>query len=182
VKTALLQGKRVEAYVKETRPLYQGRITARQLAQAGARVYLIADSAAGYYMSKVEALMLGADAIALDGSVVNKVGTYLASLAAREAGVPVYVAAESYKIDLKSGNAASIPIEMRSVDEVVDRKYLRENPGIEVLNPAFDVTPPNLVTKIIMEVGILSHPLGVSIKRVLEELMTEKKSAPEESG
>lgn len=164
------RGRVMLAYVKETRPRYQGRITARQLSELGVKVHLIVDSAALYYMDRVDAVLVGADAIALDGSVVNKIGTCFTAMAAVKTGKPVFVAAETYKIALKAKTGSSIPIEMRSPLEVVSNNFVRKYRGIEILNPSFDITEPAMITNIVTEAGILSPPFSHSIRKVVSEL------------
>jgi len=167
---AYRQGKTISAFVKETRPRYQGLITARQLSELGVKVHLIVDSAALYYMKNVDALLVGADAIALDGSVANKIGTSLTAMAAVKMNKPVYVAAETYKIALKAVTGSNIPIEMRSPLEVVSEDFIRKSQNIEVLNPSFDVTDPDMITNIVTEVGILSPPFSTSIRKIISKL------------
>ncbi|MBO3802531.1 MAG: ribose 1,5-bisphosphate isomerase [Candidatus Brockarchaeota archaeon] len=164
------QGKFISAFVKETRPRYQGHITARQLSELGVKVNLIVDSAALYYMDRVDAVLVGADAIAMDGSVANKIGTRLTALAAAKMGKPVHVAAETYKIALKAKTGSSIPIEMRSPLEVVPEEFVRENRGIEILNPSFDVTEPEMISDIVTEAGVLSPPFSASIMEAVSRL------------
>jgi len=170
VKEAIGDGKRITAYVKETRPRYQGLITAKMLADLGAKVILIVDSAASNYMDRVDAVLIGADAIALDGSVVNKIGTHMTAMAAVERHKPVFIAAETYKIALKSATSSAIPIEMRDPLEVVTEEFLKCNPSIQVLNPSFDAADPGTISKIITEVGILDPPFPSSIRRVTSML------------
>jgi len=170
VKEATKEGKRITAYVKETRPRYQGLITAKMLADLGAKVLLIVDSAASYYMDRVDAVLIGADAIALDGSVINKIGTHMTALAASEKNKPVFVAAETYKISLKSDTSSAIPIEIREPLEIVTDEFLEHNPSVQVLNPSFDAADPRTISKIITEVGILEPPFSSSIKRIISGL------------
>lgn len=170
VKEATEEGKRITAYVKETRPRYQGLITAKMLADLGAKVILIVDSAASNYMDHVDAVLIGADAIALDGSVVNKIGTHMTAMAAVERNKPVFIAAETYKIALKSYTSSAIPIEMRDPLEIVTEEFLKRNPSVQVLNPSFDAADPSTISKIITEVGILDPPFPSSIKRVISML------------
>jgi ribose 1,5-bisphosphate isomerase len=170
ISEALKQGKVITAFVKETRPLYQGYMTAKMLADLGIGVHLIVDSAAAHYMDRVDAVLIGADAIALDGSIVNKVGTRMTAIAAKDEDKPVYVAAETYKIALRSDSGERIPIEMRDPLEVVSEEFTRQNPGIRVLNPSFDVTDPGLVSKITTEVEVLERPFSSGIRRLISNL------------
>jgi len=170
VKEATKEGKEITAYVKETRPRFQGLITAKMLADFGTKVIMIVDSAASYYMDRVDAVLIGADAIALDGSVVNKIGTHMTAMAAVERHKPVFVAAETYKIALRSDTSSAIPIEMRDPLEIVTEEFLKRNPSVQVLNPSFDVADPSTVSKIITEVGILDPPFSSSIRRIISML------------
>jgi methylthioribose-1-phosphate isomerase len=150
-----------QVWVDETRPLLQGaRLTAWELERAGIPFRLIADSAAGAVMARglVDRVVVGADRIAANGDVANKVGTYpLAVLAARH-GVPFYVAAPVSTIDPDTPSGARIPIEERDPREL--------GSGQDAFNPAFDVTPAELVTGIITEAGVLEPPYEESIARV----------------
>jgi methylthioribose-1-phosphate isomerase len=139
----------VHVWVSETRPRNQGLLTAWELAHAGIPHTLIADNAAGLLMmqGKVDLVIVGADRIAANGDTANKVGTYLKALAAREHGVPFYVAAPVSTIDLGCANGTAIPIEERDGAEV-------SRDGTPVANPAFDVTPAQLIAGIITEHGI----------------------------
>ncbi|MEO8410227.1 MAG: S-methyl-5-thioribose-1-phosphate isomerase [Propionivibrio sp.] len=155
----------VHVWVSETRPRNQGLLTAWELAQHGVPHTLIADNAAGLLLAQgeVDAVIVGADRIAANGDVANKVGTYLKALAAHEAGVPFYVAAPRSTIDFACISGAAIPIEERDGDELrlvagIDdagrSATLRQLPATQaVANPAFDVTPARLVTAIITEAG-----------------------------
>ena len=162
---AKLTGWDVRVWVSETRPSNQGLLTAWELKQHGVPHTLIADNAAGLLLSRgnVDAVIVGADRIAANGDVANKVGTYLKALAAREAGVPFYVAAPRSTIDFACPDGNAIPIEERNGDELrvvpgVDTSgqpgSIRQFPADEaVANPAFDVTPARLVRAIITERG-----------------------------
>jgi len=155
----------VQVWVSETRPRNQGLLTAWELKQHGVPHTLIADNAAGFLLARgeVDAVIVGADRIAANGDVANKVGTYLKALAAREAGVPFYVAAPRSTIDFSCASGDGIPIEERDGDEVrlikgVDAQgqasEIRLIPEDEaVCNPAFDITPARLVTAIVTERG-----------------------------
>ena len=155
------QGRLAEVWVDETRPLLQGaRLTAWELGRAGIPFRVIADSAAGGLMSRglVDRVVVGADRIAANGDVANKVGTYpLAVLAARH-GVPVYVAAPLSTIDPTTPSGDGIPIEERDPSELASES--------SAFNPAFDVTPAELVTAIFTEAGVLEPPYQHSIARV----------------
>ncbi|HEX6652762.1 MAG TPA: S-methyl-5-thioribose-1-phosphate isomerase, partial [Thermoleophilaceae bacterium] len=162
LRVAWEQGRLSEVWVDETRPLLQGaRLTAWELRQAGIPHRVVADSAAGSLMAqgRVDRVIVGADRIAANGDVANKVGTYpLAVLADRHA-VPFYVAAPLSTIDAATPDGASIPIEERDPAEVVAAG--------DAFNPAFDVTPAELVTAIVTEAGVLEPPYGESIAGAL---------------
>ncbi len=156
----------IHVLASETRPRNQGLLTAWELAEAGVAHTVCVDNAAGYLMARggVDAVIVGADRIAANGDVVNKVGTYLKALAAADNGIPFYVAAPSSTIDWNCANGAMIPIEERGADEVrlvrgidahgqTGRIELMKS-TTAVSNPAFDVTPARLVTGIICERGI----------------------------
>ncbi|MBA7507534.1 Methylthioribose-1-phosphate isomerase [subsurface metagenome] len=162
IKTAKEQGKRVSVIVTETRPLLQGaRLTTWELKQEGIPVTLITDSMAGYFMhqNKIDCVIVGADRIAANGDVANKIGTYTLAVLAKENDIPFYVAAPTSTIDLSLPSGAEIPIEERDPDEVTHIQGIRIAPGeIDVANPAFDVTPHNYITTIITEKGIIKEP------------------------
>jgi ribose 1,5-bisphosphate isomerase len=153
VERAVEQGKHVEAYVKETRPRNQGHITARQLRDLGVPVTLIVDNAAHRYLDEVDHLLVGADSIAADGSVVNKIGTSGLAVSARENDVPIVVAAQTIKLHPGTMTGHTVEIEMRDESEVIDEETREELGDVDVLNPAFDVTPPRHVDAIVTESG-----------------------------
>ena len=153
VYAAAAQGKIERVYADETRPAGQGaRLTVWELAHAGIPVTLICDNMAAGLMAQgnVDAVIVGADRIAANGDVANKIGTYGVAVLAREHGIPFYVAAPESTIDMHIETGAGIPIEQRAADEVL----VRPIEGVDVWNPAFDVTPAHLVTRIITEKGI----------------------------
>ena len=155
VYAAAQQGKIARVYADETRPLGQGaRLTSWELAQAGVPVTLICDNMAASLMAagKVDAVVVGADRITRNGDVANKIGTYGVAVLARHHGIPFYVAAPSSTVDLSLKEGSQIPIEQRGADEVLPRPI----PGVQVWNPAFDVTPAELVTAIITERGVFA--------------------------
>jgi len=164
-------GKKITAYADETRPLLQGaRLTAWELVQAGIPTTVICDNMAAVVLrdKKIDAVIVGADRIARNGDVANKIGTYGLSVLAREHGVPFYVAAPASTFDLTLASGAGIPIEERPADEVAKPFGCVTVPeGAEVYNPAFDVTPAANVTAIITERGVLRPPLAESIEKVL---------------
>ena len=158
------QGKRFKVYADETRPLLQGaRLTAWELKQAGIDVVVICDNTAGWLMKqgKIDAVITGADRIAANGDAANKIGTYSLSILAREHGIPFYIAAPSSTFDLSIKSGAEIPIEQRAADEVVHlwRTNTQIVPdGVNVYNPAFDVTEVKNITAIITEKGVIENP------------------------
>ena len=162
IRSAIARGLHIEVYVTETRPVLQGaRLTAFELLMDRIPFKLITDNAVGFLMSRglIDKVVVGADRIALNGDVINKIGTYGLAVLASHHAVPFYVAAPMSTIDpnLKCGDNA--PIEFRSEEEVVKIHGHRIAPeGVEALNPAFDVTPSKLVTAIITEVGVFKIP------------------------
>ena len=155
---AFEQGKVKQVFATETRPLCQGaRLTTWELKQAGIPFKLITDSMAGYVMSQglIDAVIVGADRIAANGDTANKIGTYTLAVLAKENGIPFYVAAPTTTIDKSIATGAEIVIEERSPDEVTCIGGVRVAPeGVEVINPAFDVTPTRYITVIVTEEGI----------------------------
>lgn len=155
LKQAYNEGKRFKVYVTETRPLYQGKLTAKQLGEAGIKTILIIDSAARYFMNKVDKVLVGADAVAVNGAVINKIGTSMIALAAYEAGTQFLVAAETYKFSPETVIGEIIHIEERSWKEIISSEELENILNCEVRNPAFDVTPPEYIDAIITEEGVI---------------------------
>lgn len=168
--TAYRMGKRFEVLATETRPRFQGRITASLLAKKGLEVSLMPDSAARAYMKGVDAVLVGADAIAANGAVINKIGTSQIALAAHERRARFYVATETYKLSPSTMTGELVEIEHRSPYEIVPRAWLQANPKVRVMNPAFDVTPPEYVDLIITERGVFP-PQGVIL--LMKELYDE---------
>jgi methylthioribose-1-phosphate isomerase len=166
------KGKRISVIANETRPYLQGaRLTAWELVQEGIPCTLITDSMAGHLMSKgeVDVIVVGADRIALNGDVANKIGTYTLAVLAKRHGIPFYVAAPLSSFDAKIADGSQITIEERPAAEVTGYRETRWAPeGVCVRNPAFDVTPAELVTGIICEKGIASPPYGESIAALLK--------------
>jgi methylthioribose-1-phosphate isomerase len=167
VRSAQAAGKRVSVIANETRPYLQGaRLTAWELREEGIPVTLIADVAAGHLMSRgeVDLVLVGADRIAANGDVANKVGTYTLAVLAQRHGLPFYVAAPRSTFDLSLAEGASIPIEERAAEEITGFRNLRWAPqGVAVRNPAFDITPAPLVSAIVCELGVIEHPTASSI-------------------
>ena len=171
VRVAFEQGRLAHCYATETRPLLQGaRLTAWELRNAGIPASLLPDTAAAALIAngKVAAVITGADRIAMNGDSANKVGTYgLAAVAARH-GVPFYIAAPRTTIDPGCPNASAIPIEFRDAAEVGGFGGQRWSPdGLGAYNPAFDVTPSELIAGIITEAGVAFPPLGASLPAIL---------------
>lgn len=158
--TAHREGRRLQVVVPETRPLLQGsRLTAWELARSGVPATVITDGMVASRLSRgdVSLVLVGADRIAANGDVVNKIGTYGLALAARAHGIPFYVAAPSSTLDLATPSGARVPIEERSPDEVTGWQGHRAAPaGVSVWNPAFDVTPAELVTAVITDRGVFA--------------------------
>jgi ribose 1,5-bisphosphate isomerase len=152
IKTAFKQGKNLEVFVTEARPMRQGLISIRKLSEAGIPTTLIIDSAARYFMRDVNKVIVGADSIAANGAVINKIGTAPLALAAHEARVLFFVAAESYKFHPGTLVGGLVEIEEREPKEVVDPKRF---PRVKIRNPVFDVTPPEYIDLIITELGII---------------------------
>ena len=155
-------GRRVAVWADETRPLLQGsRLTAWELARAGVPVTVVTDGMAAPLLraGRIDAVLVGADRIAANGDVANKIGTYGVALAARAAGVPFYVLAPSSTLDPACPDGAAIPIEERDPDEVRAPLGTPAAPdGVAVWNPAFDVTPAELVTAIVTDRGVFRPP------------------------
>jgi methylthioribose-1-phosphate isomerase len=153
-------GRRISVVADETRPLLQGsRLTAWELARAGVPVTVIADGMAASRLRRgdITCVLVGADRIAANGDVANKIGTYGVALAARANGVPFYVAAPSSTVDLATPDGGAIPIEERAAEEIAALGGRRTVPdGVQVWNPAFDVTPAGLVTAIITDRGVFA--------------------------
>jgi ribose 1,5-bisphosphate isomerase len=167
MKTAWNQGTRFKVYATETRPRFQGHLTARELAGAGIPVTMILDDAVRYFMQDVDKVLIGADAITANGALVNKIGTSVVALAAHEAKVRVFVAAETYKFSPETMIGELVKIEERDPGEMVSQSALKEIGPISVRNPSFDVTPPEYIDLIITERGIIP-PLGAIL--ILEEV------------
>lgn len=158
-------------FVDETRPLLQGaRLTAWELKQEGIPACLLCDSSAAWIMKTrgVKAVVVGADRVAANGDVANKVGTYSVAIAAKRHGIPFIVAAPTTTLDSSVPSGGSIPIEERSPDEVTGFGGLRWAPeGVDAVNPAFDVTPAELVSAIVTDVGVLRGPYEGKISKAL---------------
>ncbi|MEM0099492.1 MAG: ribose 1,5-bisphosphate isomerase [Desulfurococcaceae archaeon] len=160
---AYREGRVIKVYNTETRPFLQGRITFAHLRKYGVPVVQIPDSAVRYIMNEVDYVVVGADTVTSNGAVVNKIGTSQVALAAKESRVRVYVAAESYKFSPLTLVGELVKIEFRDPEEVVSREWLSKHPGVQVLNPVFDVTPPEYIDAIITEYGILPPQAAILI-------------------
>jgi len=166
-------GKKFRVYADETRPLLQGaRLTAWELKQAGIDVTVICDNMSAYLMKqgRVDTVITGADRIAANGDAANKIGTYSLSILAREHGIPFYIAVPSSTFDLSIKSGAEIPIEQRPADEVAffgDRRTVPE--GVDIYNPAFDITEAQDIAAIITERGVIEKPNADSISGHLSD-------------
>jgi len=171
VRSALAAGKRVSVIANETRPYLQGaRLTAWECVQEGIPCTLIADNMAGHLMSRgeVDLVLVGADRIAANGDVANKIGTYPLAVLARRHGLPFYVAAPLSTFDARIADGSKIPIEERAPEEVTGYRGARWAPeGVAVRNPAFDVTPAELVSGIVCEKGVVREPNRERLKALL---------------
>jgi methylthioribose-1-phosphate isomerase len=168
VRSAARAGKLRMVYADETRPFLQGaRLTAWELLQDGIATTLITDNMAGHLMARgeIDAVVVGADRIAANGDVANKIGTYSVAVLAHAHGIPFYVAAPVSTFDLATADGSGIPIEERAPDEVTHLAGRRVAPeGVLVRNPAFDVTPSRYVSAIVCERGVARAPYGDSLR------------------
>lgn len=175
VRAACEQGKRVHVLVDETRPLLQGaRLTAWELQQAGIPYTLIADNAAGHFLrsGRVDLVLVGADRVAANGDVANKIGTYKLAVVAKENGVPFYSCVPTSTIDLATPSGDDIPIEERPADEITALTFKGQPiapPGAPVANPAFDITPHRYITGIITEHGVARPPFEQSLAHLVDQ-------------
>jgi methylthioribose-1-phosphate isomerase len=167
IRAAIEQGKAVQVFADETRPFLQGsRLTAWEMEKEAIPCTLITDNMSGHFMraGRIHAVVVGADRIARNGDVANKIGTYMVAVLARENQIPFYVAAPLSTIDLNTPTGEDIPIEQRGIEEVTDINGKRVAPAaVGVENPAFDVTPNRLVTAIITEAGVARAPFEDSL-------------------
>jgi methylthioribose-1-phosphate isomerase len=172
IRAAVSAGKQIDVFADETRPFLQGaRLTAWELGQDGIPTTLITDNMAGHFLrsGRIGCVVVGADRIAANGDVANKIGTYSVAVLAKENGIPFYVAApvSTFDVTLKSGD--EIPIEQRAAVEVTEVFGVPVAPvGMRVENPAFDVTPAKYVTAIITERGVARAPFSESLKRLAD--------------
>jgi methylthioribose-1-phosphate isomerase len=176
--TACEQGKRIKVYVTETRPLLQGaRLTTWELLQRGIDTVLITDNMSAFVMKRglIDCVIVGADRIALNGDTANKIGTYNLAIISKFHNIPFYVAAPSSSIDFNIRTGDEIPIEERGKDEIIKgfgRSIAPEN--VNVYSPAFDITPGNLITAIITEVGVMYPPFEDKIRELKSKILSER--------
>ncbi len=173
IRAAVEMGKEIQVFADETRPFLQGaRLTAWELVSEGIPVTLITDNMAGHFMQrgKIDAVVVGADRIAANGDVANKIGTYSVAVLAKENGIPFYVAAPTSTIDLSISSGEQIVIEERDPKEVLYIAGHRVAPeGVKAANPAFDVTPHRYVAAIITENGVAREPYGEALRLVCSD-------------
>lgn len=173
IRAAHEQGKELHVLVDETRPRLQGaRLTTWELQQLKIPFTLIADNAAGHFIrrGRVDMVLVGADRVAANGDVANKIGTYKLALAAHDNGVPFYPCVPTSTVDLSLSSGDDIPIEERPTEEITEVTYQGQSivpEGIDVANPAFDVTPHRYVTGIVTENGIAYPPFTLSLERMV---------------
>ncbi len=173
IRAAVQQGKKIDVFADETRPFLQGaRLTAWELQRDGIETTLITDNMAGHFLKsgRIGCVVVGADRIAANGDVANKVGTYGVAVLAKENNVPFYVAAPISTLDLTLRSGDLIPIEERSAREVTHVQGVHVAPdGIKVANPAFDVTPNRYVSAIITERGVARAPYETSLEALMNQ-------------
>ncbi len=173
IRAAVEQGKQVEVFADETRPYLQGsRLTTFELMQDNIPVTLITDSMAGFLMSrgKVDLIVVGADRVTRNGDVANKIGTYTLAVLAKEHNIPFYVACPISTLDVSLSSGEEIPIEERAAEEVTHVGGTRLAPeAVRVWNPAFDVTPHQLVTALITEKGVIYPPYSDKLIKLISE-------------
>ncbi len=174
IRAAVSAGKNIDVFADETRPFLQGsRLTAWELQQDGIKTTLITDNMAGHFLhsGRIGCVIVGADRIAANGDVANKIGTYSVAVLAKENGVPFYVAAPISTLDLTLAAGDKIPIEQRAASEVTEVFGVAIAPeNIRVENPAFDVTPARYVSAIITERGIARPPYEASLRALVSEV------------
>ncbi|HEY1731125.1 MAG TPA: S-methyl-5-thioribose-1-phosphate isomerase [Terriglobales bacterium] len=176
IRAAVDSGKQLQVFADETRPFLQGsRLTAWELMKDGIPTTVISDNMAGAMMhqGKINAVIVGADRIAANGDVANKIGTYTVAVLAKEHGIPFYVAAPFSTVDLETPDGSLIPIEQRSAAEVTHFFGKQITPdGVQIENPAFDVTPHRYVSAIITERGVVRAPYAESLRQLAEAGVT----------
>lgn len=173
IRSAVASGKRISVIADETRPFLQGaRLTAWEMVQEKIPVTLITDNMAGHMMAhgEVDAVIVGTDRVAANGDVANKIGTYMVAVLAHRHGIPFYVACPLSTIDMKIARGEDIPIEERSPLEVTGYRDCQwAAAGVTVRNPSFDVTPAELVTALITEKGVVSHPNEDKLRQLFSD-------------
>lgn len=178
IRAAVERGAKIDVLADETRPYLQGaRLTAWELLHDGIKTSVLCDNMSGALMrqGRIQAVIVGADRIAANGDVANKIGTYSVAVLAKEHGIPFYVAAPWSTIDLATATGDEIPIEQRDAREVTHSNGKQMTPdGCGIENPAFDVTPAKYVTAIITEKGVLRAPYPDSMRAMMEEEETAK--------
>ena len=181
IQAAVHAGREVHVFVDETRPYLQGaRLTAWELAQAGVPHTVITDSAAGWVLSTrtIDAVLVGADRVAANGDAANKIGTYPLAVLARRHGVPFFVCAPMSSVDVTTPDGTAIQIELRPGEEITTiRGRMITPPGTTVLNPAFDVTPSELITAIVTDVGVLRPPFEAALAEAVAAVADRKAAA-----
>ena len=174
IRTAHEQGKRIHVLVDETRPRLQGaRLTASELEQYGIPYEIISDNMSGYFLKagKAQKVFFGADRVAANGDVANKIGTYMLSLAANDNNVPAYAVVPTSTVDLSLAHGGLIPIEERNTAEVLGIQFQGEPvapKNAKARNPAFDVTPNRLLSGIVTENGVVYPPFDMNLKKVVK--------------
>ncbi len=173
IRAAVEEGKKIQVFACETRPYLQGaRLTAWELLRDNIPVTLVTDSMSGYFMKTgvIKKVIVGADRIAANGDVANKIGTYTHAVLAKEHGIPFYVAATVSTLDPDTKNGNDIPIEERSIQEVAFFMNEQIAPeGISIRNPAFDITPAKYISAIITEKGVIEIPASVGMGKLLKQ-------------
>ena len=177
IRTAIERGHKIDVFADETRPFLQGaRLTAWELMKDNIPTTVLCDNMAAALMrqGRIQAVIVGADRIAANGDVANKIGTYGVSILAKEHNIPFYVAAPWSTLDLASAHGDLIPIEQRNAREVTHSNGKQMTPhGVAIENPAFDVTPAKYITAIITERGVLRAPYGQSIQEMAKQVEPE---------
>jgi methylthioribose-1-phosphate isomerase len=181
IRSAVARGHKIDVFADETRPFLQGaRLTAWELMKDNIPTTVLCDNMAAHLMSKgrIQAVIVGADRIAANGDVANKIGTYGVAILAKEHEIPFYVAAPWSTLDLQTATGDSIPIEQRDAREVTHANGKQMTPhGVAIENPAFDVTPAKYITAIITERGVLHAPYKQSIRKMAEQPAPELATA-----
>jgi methylthioribose-1-phosphate isomerase len=181
IRAAIERGHKIDVFADETRPFLQGaRLTAWELMKDNIPTTVLCDNMAAALMrqGRIQAVIVGADRIAANGDVANKIGTYGVSILAREHGIPFYVAAPWSTLDLATAHGDLIPIEQRAATEVTHSNGKQMTPhGVAIENPAFDVTPAKYVTAIITERGVLRAPYEQSIQNMASQTISEPELA-----